>query len=172
MTPQPPTSTPTWQSAPIPSLLPNTMLTGQTAIGEECEIGPNSVVRDTVVGDRCRVVASVLEGARVMSDVDIGPYSHLRPAAVIESGVHLGNYVEVKNSRVGADTAAGHFCYLGDADIGAGVNIGAGAITCNYDGVDKHRTVIGAGRVYRQRYHAGRAGNRGRGRRHRRGERW
>ena len=126
-------------------LLPNTMLTGQTVIGEECEIGPNSVVRDTVVGDRCRVVASVLEGARVMSDVDIGPYSHLRPAAVIESGVHLGNYVEVKNSRVGADTAAGHFCYLGDADIGAGVNIGAGAITCNYDGVDKHRTVIGAG---------------------------
>ncbi len=126
-------------------LLPNTMLTGNTVIGDECEIGPNSVVRDSAIGDRCRIVASVLEGARVMSDVDIGPYSHLRPDALIESGVHLGNYVEVKNSRVGADTAAGHFCYLGDADIGAGVNIGAGTITCNYDGVDKHRTIIGAG---------------------------
>jgi bifunctional UDP-N-acetylglucosamine pyrophosphorylase/glucosamine-1-phosphate N-acetyltransferase len=90
-------------------------------------------------------VASTLEKARVEDDVEIGPYSHLRPAALIESGVHLGNYVEVKNSRVGEGTAAGHFCYLGDADIGAGVNIGAGAITCNYDGVDKHPTVIGRG---------------------------
>ena len=124
-------------------VLPNTMLTGRTIIGEECEIGPNSVVSDTVVGDRCRIVASTLEEARVHSDVSIGPYSHLRPAALIEEGVHLGNYVEVKNSRVGAGTAAGHFCYLGDADIGDGVNIGAGAITCNYDGVDKHQTVIG-----------------------------
>ena len=124
-------------------ILPNTMLTGRTIIGEECEIGPNSVIRDTVVGDRCRIEASTLEEARVHSDVSIGPYSHLRPAAVIEAGVHLGNYVEVKNSRVGVGTAAGHFCYLGDADIGDGVNIGAGAITCNYDGVDKHQTVIG-----------------------------
>ena len=124
-------------------LLPNTMLTGHTVIGEACEIGPNSVVSDTAVADRCRIVASTLEGAQVNSDVDIGPYSHLRPDAVIETGVHLGNYVEVKNSRVGPDTAAGHFCYLGDADVGAGVNVGAGTITCNYDGVNKHRTAIG-----------------------------
>ena len=124
-------------------VLPNTMLTGRTVIGEECEIGPNSVVSDTVVSDRCRIVASTLEGARVDSQVDIGPYCHLRPDAVIETGVHLGNYVEVKNSRVGSNTAAGHFCYLGDADVGSGVNIGAGTITCNYDGVDKHRTTIG-----------------------------
>ena len=126
-------------------VLPNTMLTGRTVIGEECEIGPNSVVSDTVVGDRCRIVASTLEEARVDSDVSIGPYCHLRPAAVIEAGAHLGNYVEVKNTRVGSGTAAGHFCYLGDADIGDGVNIGAGTITCNYDGVDKHQTVIGPG---------------------------
>ena len=126
-------------------VLPNTMLTGRTVIGEECEIGPNSVVRDTVVGDRCRIVASTLEEARVHSDVSIGPYSHLRPGAWIEAGVHLGNYVEVKNSRIGSGTAAGHFCYLGDADVGDGVNIGAGTITCNYDGVDKHQTVIGRG---------------------------
>ena len=126
-------------------ILPNTMLAGDTAIGGECEIGPNAVIRDSVVGDGCRVTASALEGARVGNGVSIGPYSHLRPGAVIEDGVHLGNYVEVKNSRVGAHTAAGHFCYLGDADIGAGVNIGAGAITCNYDGTDKHPTTIGDG---------------------------
>ena len=122
---------------------PNTMLTGETTVGEECEIGPNSCVSDSAIGDRCRIVASTLEGSRVADDVAIGPYSHLRPGAWIQAGAHLGNYVEVKNSRVGSGTAAGHFCYLGDADIGDGVNIGAGTITCNYDGVDKHRTVIG-----------------------------
>ena len=126
-------------------VLPNTMLSGETVIGEDCEVGPNAIVRATVIGDRCRIVASTLEGSRVESDVDIGPYSHLRPGSLIETGAHLGNYVEVKNSRVGADTAVGHFSYLGDADIGVRVNIGAGTITCNYDGVDKHRTVIGDG---------------------------
>ena len=124
---------------------PNTMLTGQTVIGEECEIGPNSVITDSAIGARCRVMASVIEDSTVHDDVSIGPFSHLRPQAVIESGVHLGNYVEVKNSRVGAGSAAGHVCYLGDADVGAGVNIGAGTITCNYDGVAKHRTVVGDG---------------------------
>lgn len=124
---------------------PNTMLIGSTTVGEACEIGPNSMICSSLLGDRCRVVASTLEQARVEDDVEIGPYSHLRPAAWIESGVHLGNYVEVKNSRVGSGTAAGHFCYLGDADVGAGVNVGAGTITCNFDGVDKHQTVIGQG---------------------------
>ena len=124
---------------------PNTMLLGDTTIGEECEIGPNSCIRDSAIGDRCRIAASTLEECTVEAEVEIGPYSHLRPAAWIESGVHLGNYVEVKNSRIGSGTAAGHFCYLGDADVGGGVNIGAGTITCNYDGVDKHQTVIGRG---------------------------
>ena len=126
-------------------ILPNTMLTGRTVIGPDCQIGPNSIVHDSAVGDRCRIVASVIEGATIHSDVDIGPYSHLRPDAIIETGVHLGNYVEVKNSRIGPGAAAGHFCYLGDADVGAKVNIGAGTITCNYDGIDKHRTTIGDG---------------------------
>ncbi len=126
-------------------IMPNTTLAGTTAIGQDCEIGPNATLRDSAVGDRSRVVASFLEEARVSSDVSIGPYSHLRPGAEIERGVHLGNYVEVKNARIGESTAAGHFCYLGDADIGAGVNIGAGTITCNYDGVDKHRTTVGEG---------------------------
>ena len=125
-------------------ILPNTALSGNTSIGEDCRIGPNSVIEDTHIGDRCRVVASFLEGARVSHDVTVGPFSHLRPGATIETGVHLGNFVEVKNSRVGPNTAAGHFCYLGDANIGAEVNIGAGAVTCNYDGVDKHTTEIGA----------------------------
>ena len=124
---------------------PNTMLSGRTVIGEECEIGPNSVIRDSSVADRCSIVASTIEESTVHADVSIGPYSHLRPESVIERGVHLGNYVEVKNSRIGSSTAAGHFCYLGDADIGAGVNVGAGTITCNYDGVAKHQTTVGEG---------------------------
>ena len=124
---------------------PNTMLSGQTVIGEGCEIGPNSVIRDSTVADRCSIVASTIEESSVHADVSIGPYSHLRPESVIERGVHLGNYVEVKNSRIGSSTAAGHFCYLGDADIGAGVNVGAGTITCNYDGVAKHQTTVGEG---------------------------
>ncbi len=124
-------------------ILPNTMLVGKTHVGADCEIGPNCVIRDSEIADRCHIMASVIEESSVHADVGIGPYSHLRPQAVIESGVHLGNYVEVKNSRVGSGSAAGHFCYLGDADIGAGVNIGAGAITCNYDGVDKHQTTVG-----------------------------
>ena len=127
------------------TLLPGAMLSGQTAIGADCRIGPNAVIADSTIGDRCRVIASFLEEAQVASDVDIGPYCHLRPGAVIESAAHLGNFVEVKNARIGPDTAAGHFCYLGDADIGAGVNIGAGTITCNYDGVSKHQTRIGDG---------------------------
>lgn len=131
--------------SPDTAILPNTMLSGQTVIGEECEIGPNCVIRDSTIADRCRIVASTVEESSIHSDVSIGPYSHLRPGAVIESDVHLGNYVEVKNSRIGSGSAAGHFCYLGDASIGTGVNIGAGTITCNYDGVSKHRTTVAEG---------------------------
>ena len=124
---------------------PNTMLLGQTHIGADCEIGPNAVIRDSQIGDGCRVTASMLEQAVMGAGADVGPFSHLRPGTRVESGVHLGNFVEVKESRIGAGTLAGHFCYLGDADIGAGVNIGAGTITCNFDGQDKHPTTIGPG---------------------------
>jgi bifunctional UDP-N-acetylglucosamine pyrophosphorylase/glucosamine-1-phosphate N-acetyltransferase len=123
-------------------LLPNTMLLGTTAIGEDCHIGPNSVVQDSDIGDRCQVTASVLEQSTLEEDVDVGPFSHLRPGSYLERGVHLGNYVEVKNSRLAAGAVSGHFSYLGDASIGEAVNIGAGTITCNYDGKDKHRTII------------------------------
>ena len=123
-------------------ILPNTMLTGRTTIGESCEIGPNSVIRDTRVGDNCRVTSSALEEAVMEDATDIGPFSHLRPGAYLESGVHIGNYVEVKESRFKAGAVMGHFGYAGDATIGERVNIGAGMITCNYDGKDKHPTLV------------------------------
>ena len=123
-------------------ILPNTMLLGQTSVGENCEIGPNSVIRDTDIGNNCRVTSSALEEATMEDHTDIGPFSHLRPGAYLESGVHIGNYVEVKESRFRAGAVMGHFGYAGDATIGARVNVGAGMITCNYDGKDKHRTVV------------------------------
>ena len=126
-------------------LLPNTMLLGRTNIGEGSEIGPGSVIRDSSVGSRCRVTASMLEEATMEDDVDIGPFSHLRSGAYLESGVHIGNFAEVKESRLASGVLMGHFGYVGDASIGANVNLGAGMVTCNYDGKDKHRTVIEEG---------------------------
>ena len=126
-------------------ILPNTMVLGASCVGERCEIGPNSVIKNSNLGDDCRVTASVLESSTLESNVNMGPFSHLRPGSYLESGVHIGNFVEVKNSRLGAGAASGHFTYLGDASIGAKVNIGAGTVTCNYDGKDKHVTVVGAG---------------------------
>ena len=90
-----------------------------------------------------QVVASVIEEATLGSNVDVGPFSHIRPGTCIEAGVHIGNFVEVKNSRIGQGTKAGHFSYIGDAQVGSNVNIGAGSITCNFDGEHKHRTLIG-----------------------------
>ena len=123
-------------------ILPNTMILGKTSVGENCEIGPNSVIRDSAVGNSCRVTSSALEEATMEDHTDIGPFSHLRPGAYLESGVHIGNYVEVKESLFKAGAVMGHFGYAGDATIGERVNVGAGMITCNYDGKDKHRTVV------------------------------
>ena len=122
---------------------PNTTLNGDTTIGKRCAIGPGAAVYDSVVGDDCTVGASILEGARLESHVDVGPFSHLRPGTVIERGVYIGNYAEVTNSRLGRGTKMGHFSFVGDADVGEGVNIGAGVVTCNFDGVSKNRTIIG-----------------------------
>ncbi len=124
---------------------PNTQLRGATRIGRDCWIGPNSVVHNSSVGDRCRIVDSTVEEAVLEDDVGVGPYSHLRSGAHLCAGVHIGNFAEVKNARLGRGVKMGHFSYIGDAEVGDGTNIGAGAITCNFDGEAKHRTVIGRG---------------------------
>jgi bifunctional UDP-N-acetylglucosamine pyrophosphorylase/glucosamine-1-phosphate N-acetyltransferase len=124
---------------------PNTYLRGQTSIGSQCIIGPNTIIHDTQVGDRCKVLASVLEGAVVENAVDIGPFGHLRKGAHLAEGVHMGNFGEVKNSYLGPGVKMGHFSYIGDANIGEDSNIGAGTITCNFDGEKKNPTKIGAG---------------------------
>lgn len=123
-------------------LLPNTHLRGKTAVGEGCEIGPNTLIDQSIIGDRCRVIASTLEHAEMEADSDIGPFSHLRPGAYVCSGAHIGNFAELKNSTLGRDSHMGHFSYLGDTTAGEHVNIGAGTITCNYDGQQKHPTII------------------------------
>ena len=127
------------------TLLPGVHLLGATAIGRECTIGPAAVLRDMRVGDRCTIGGSTLEQSALGDGVSVGPYCHVRPGSAIEAGAHLGNYAEVKASRVGAGSRVGHFSYLGDADVGADVNIGAGTITANYDGASKLRTTIGDG---------------------------
>ena len=124
---------------------PNVILRGRTRIGAETLIGAGSQISDSVVGERCRIRASVLESCEVEDEVTIGPFAHLRAGASIGRGAELGNYAEVKKSRLGPGTKQHHFSYIGDAEVGAGVNIGAGTITANYDGTRKHRTVIGDG---------------------------
>ncbi len=126
-------------------ILANTHLEGKTRVGMGTHIGPNSIVRDSVIGERCAVISSYLQGASMGDDVSVGPFARLRQGARLENGVYMGNFGEVKNSTLAPGVKAGHFCYLGDAEVGADVNIGAGTITCNFDGKRKHRTVIEEG---------------------------
>jgi bifunctional UDP-N-acetylglucosamine pyrophosphorylase/glucosamine-1-phosphate N-acetyltransferase len=114
-------------------------------IGERCAIGPNVIVEDTTIGNDCKIVLSVLEKAVLEDHVDMGPFGHLRKGAHLAEHVHMGNFGEIKNSYLGPGTKMGHFSYVGDAEIGANVNIGAGTVTCNYDGEGKFKTVIGEG---------------------------
>ena len=122
---------------------PGCILEGTTTIGADSRIGPYAILRDTTIGARCVVEASVLEGATLEDEARIGPYSHLRPGAHLEQGVQMGNFGEVKAARLRRGTKMHHFSYVGDADIGERVNIGAGAITMNYDGANKNRTTVG-----------------------------
>jgi bifunctional UDP-N-acetylglucosamine pyrophosphorylase/glucosamine-1-phosphate N-acetyltransferase len=103
------------------------------------------VIRDAALGDGVRVELSVVERSEVGAGCKVGPFSHIRDGARLEDGVRIGNYAEVKGSQLGRGVRAGHFSYIGDAEVGEGVNIGAGTVTANYDGVAKHRTIIGAG---------------------------
>jgi bifunctional UDP-N-acetylglucosamine pyrophosphorylase/glucosamine-1-phosphate N-acetyltransferase len=124
-------------------LFPDVYLEGSTTIGANCTVYPNVRIVDTVIDEEVEVREnSVLEGALVQRGAVIGPFARLRPGTVIKAGAKIGNFVEVKNSTVGEGTKALHLSYLGDATIGRGVNIGAGTITCNYDGIKKHRTII------------------------------
>ncbi|MBB4929721.1 bifunctional UDP-N-acetylglucosamine pyrophosphorylase/glucosamine-1-phosphate N-acetyltransferase [Lipingzhangella halophila] len=122
---------------------PQTQLMGQTAVGAGAQVGPGSRLSDTTVGDDAVVQHVVAEGAEIGPGVNVGPYAYLRPGAVLEQASKIGTFVEVKNSTVGEGSKVPHLTYVGDADIGQGVNIGASSVFVNYDGVEKHRTTIG-----------------------------
>lgn len=126
-------------------ILPNTIIIGSTVIGKNCVIGPNtyidcSVIGDDVILDNCKILDSVVEDG-----ADCGPFVKVRTNSVLKKGVHIGNFVEVKNSVVGEGTKSAHLTYIGDSDVGAGVNFGCGTVTCNYDGKIKSRCKIGNG---------------------------
>ncbi|MEW6441907.1 MAG: bifunctional UDP-N-acetylglucosamine diphosphorylase/glucosamine-1-phosphate N-acetyltransferase GlmU [bacterium] len=122
---------------------PGCHLKGSTRVGNDCLIEAGSVIADSVIGDGVQVRPySVIRESRIGDQVLVGPMAHLRPGTVLESGVRVGNFVEIKTTRVGERSKAAHLSYLGDCDIGKDVNVGCGTITCNYDGRAKHRTVI------------------------------
>jgi bifunctional UDP-N-acetylglucosamine pyrophosphorylase/glucosamine-1-phosphate N-acetyltransferase len=129
--------------APDTVIEPYVQLLGNTKIGAGCRVRSYSVIRDSQIGDGVTIrPGSLIEESRVDAGAVIGPYSHLRPGSEIGEGAHVGNFVETKKIKLGKGSKANHLTYLGDSEIGAGVNIGAGTITCNYDGVHKHKTVI------------------------------
>ena len=121
----------------------NVVLEGRVVLGHGVRIGPGCVIRDTTIGDGTEIFAhSVLDGATIGAAARIGPFSRVRPTTVLGNGVHIGNFVEVKNATLGTDSKANHLSYVGDAEVGAQVNVGAGTIVANYDGANKHRTRI------------------------------
>jgi bifunctional UDP-N-acetylglucosamine pyrophosphorylase/glucosamine-1-phosphate N-acetyltransferase len=122
----------------------NVVFEGKVTLGDGVTIGPNNVIRDAAIGAETRIYANcVVEESVVGNDCRIGPFARLRPGTVLADHVHVGNFVEVKNSRVATGSKMNHLSYIGDSQIGAKVNVGAGTITCNYDGANKHKTVIG-----------------------------
>jgi len=124
----------------------NVILEGKVRLGDRVKVGANCVLRDCEIGDDSVVhVNSLVEGSLAGRNCVIGPFARLRPGSRLADGVHVGNFVEVKNSELGAGSKANHLTYLGDTTVGANVNVGAGTVTCNYDGVNKHRTAIGDG---------------------------
>jgi bifunctional UDP-N-acetylglucosamine pyrophosphorylase / glucosamine-1-phosphate N-acetyltransferase len=124
---------------------PGTFLRGATRVGERCAVGPLTTVIDTQVGDEARIVHSYLQGAELGTGALVGPFAYLRPGARLRDRAKAGTFVEIKNSELGEGTKVPHLSYIGDTDIGAGSNVGAGTITANYDGANKHRTTIGSG---------------------------
>ncbi len=127
---------------PETTLLPNTIIRGRSEIGTACEIGPNCLIDDSKVGDNVKLRNTEVEQSQVMNGTDIGPFSHVRPNSYIAQNVHIGNFVEVKNSQIGEGTKLPHLSYIGDSDVGKGVNFGCGSLTVNYDGKNKTRTTV------------------------------
>jgi len=123
-------------------IYPGTVIIGKTVIGEECEIGPNSEIKDCQIGHNTNIRHSVVHDSQIGNQVNIGPFAHIRPASVIDDGVKIGNFVEVKKSKIGKESKASHLSYIGDAEVGNGVNLGCGSITVNYDGKNKYLTKI------------------------------
>jgi bifunctional UDP-N-acetylglucosamine pyrophosphorylase/glucosamine-1-phosphate N-acetyltransferase len=129
--------------APDTVIEPYVQLLGRTRIGSGCRVRSYCVIRDSELEDGVMILPGcVMDEARIASGAIVGPYSRLRPGTEIGQGAHVGNFVETKKIKLGKGSKANHLTYLGDAEIGAGVNIGAGTITCNYDGIHKHKTVI------------------------------
>ena len=125
---------------------PGVQLLGKTKIGQDCRIRSNSVIENTEIGDGVVIrQGSIIADSKIAAGASIGPYSHLRPGCEIGENAHVGNFVETKKVKLGKGSKANHLTYLGDAVIGAGVNVGAGTITCNYDGASKHTTTVGDG---------------------------
>jgi bifunctional UDP-N-acetylglucosamine pyrophosphorylase/glucosamine-1-phosphate N-acetyltransferase len=131
--------------APDITLEPNVILRGSTRVGTGTVIGAGSQIVDSTIGERVRVWASIVERSVIEDEATVGPFSHLRPGSVVGRGAEVGNFAELKNTRLGARSKQHHNSYLGDAEVGEGVNIGAGTVTANYDGVGKHPTTIGDG---------------------------
>lgn len=124
-------------------IYPGTILRGRTVIGEQCEIGPGSDITDSIVGDRVAVKHSVLSEAEVGDDSTVGPFAYLRPGTKLAAHVKIGDFVEIKNAKLAEGVKVSHLSYVGDAEIGKNVNVGCGAITVNYDGYNKHKTIVG-----------------------------
>lgn len=124
-------------------LLPGTILRGKTTVGEGCVLGPNTLLEDCTVADGAVINASQAYRTIIEKGVTVGPFCHLRPGTHLEEKVHVGDFVETKNAHVGVGTKIPHLSYIGDADVGAGVNFGCGCVTANYDSVNKHRTTVG-----------------------------
>jgi bifunctional UDP-N-acetylglucosamine pyrophosphorylase / glucosamine-1-phosphate N-acetyltransferase len=124
----------------------NLVAEGEVTLGDRVRIGPNCTIRDSLIGPGVEIHANcVIEGAEVGAGARIGPFARLRPEARLAADTHIGNFVEIKKSSVGEGSKVNHLTYIGDARIGRGVNVGAGTITCNYDGANKFETVIGEG---------------------------
>ncbi len=124
-------------------IMPNTLLYSGVVIGENCVIGPNTLIKESVIGNEVKLNSVQCYQSKVLDGADIGPFVHIRPNSVIGNKVHLGNFVEVKNSNIDEGTKVSHLTYVGDSDVGKRVNFGCGTVTVNYDGKNKHRTTIG-----------------------------